>query len=678
MAESSPKRVSFEDGHSSPSDEDRTPLEVVFDESNPYRRKSSLVADDSIPPHLRRAPPISPKKTECLVHQFLANQRKAKFHLPTHPRHRDRHDAGTHVHHGHAGTTSCEANDISSEVGLDRPLDPKNGHVDGRSPSPKPSGSQDHDHHGKLSKDYQPQLQRREKKGQDEPFRPHATILRDSRTASEVDESNGTSGNSSATDDHGPGQFDEKHWRRSMVGDNVGGSGSDDGSGGPASGGGNVDGGVRGPVVLSRTPSQLDERSASDEAPNSRLLTKKQLSEMAWGVRELSRRLGSMRLKFRVKSIFLLTKIYDTELIGKTRELCRWLLDRQRDVRYTVYVDRELKENKKFDVAGLLEEVRRDYVVTGEVSEEASWDIAKRLRYWDEAMCRGRPHTFDFVITLGGDGTVLYASWLFQRIVPPVLSFALGSLGFLTKFDFEDYQKTLTNAFSEGVTVSLRLRFEVTVMRSQKTRSRLKQDGQHTENVADGDDERPPRDLVEELIGEEKDDEHTHRPDGTYEVLNEVVVDRGPNPTMSNVDIFGDDEHFTSVSADGVCVSTPTGSTAYNLAAGGSLCHPENPVMLVTSICAHTLSFRPVILPDTIVLRIGVPYDARTSSWASFDGRERVELTPGDYVTVSASRYPFACVQPHGRRSEDWINSISAKLGWNTRQRQKSFKAWEK
>lgn len=147
---------------------------------------------------------------------------------------------------------------------------------------------------------------------------------------------------------------------------------------------------------------------------------------------------------------------------------------------------------------------------------------------------------------------------------------------------------------------------------------------------------------------------------------------------MSNVDIFGDDEHFTSVSADGVCVSTPTGSTAYNLAAGGSLCHPENPVMLVTSICAHTLSFRPVILPDTIVLRIGVPYDARTSSWASFDGRERVELTPGDYVTVSASRYPFACVQPHGRRSEDWINSISAKLGWNTRQRQKSFKAWEK
>lgn len=147
---------------------------------------------------------------------------------------------------------------------------------------------------------------------------------------------------------------------------------------------------------------------------------------------------------------------------------------------------------------------------------------------------------------------------------------------------------------------------------------------------------------------------------------------------MSYTEVFGDDEHFTSVLADGICVSTPTGSTAYNLAAGGSLCHPENPVMLVTSVCAHTLSFRPIILPDTIVLRVGVPYDARTSSWASFDGRERVELKPGDYVTISASRYPFASVQMEGRRSEDWVNSISGKLGWNTRQKQKNFRKWEK
>jgi len=400
-------------------------------------------------------------------------------------------------------------------------------------------------------------------------------------------------------------------------------------------------------------------------------------------------------MKIQVRTVFLLTKVYDRDLVPKTRALAAWLLHPGRDVRYTVYIDRELKENPLFDAPGLLREVQEAYRENGTGLEEKG--LSKRLRYWDEDMCRTRPNMFDFVITLGGDGTVLYASWLFQRIVPPVLSFALGSLGFLTKFDFEDYEETLDAAFNGGVSVSLRLRFEGTVMRSQpKKKYRGKQQrlitdgtevGAEEEEEIDEDEEdrdgeaklkasihEKYRDLVEELIGEEKDDERTHRPDGTYEVLNEVVVDRGPNPTLSTIEVFGDDEHFTSVLADGICVSTPTGSTAYNLAAGGSLCHPENPVMLVTAVCAHTLSFRPIILPDTIVLRIGVPYDARTSSWASFDGRERIELKPGDYVTVSASRYPFASVQPPKlRRSEDWINSISAKLGWNTRQKQKAF-----
>jgi NAD+ kinase len=470
----------------------------------------------------------SHQKTECLVHQFLASQRKATHALPTH--HRPGEPSSiSQVHHRHAGTAICEADDISSEAGLDRSVDPKgkNGYTSHPGSKPKPTQPEDE------GQEKGPGQEDKE----EEPSHPCATILRDSpRTTSSPESeqeppepqphhyhyqdeaSSDAAGSSTAssttttTTTNGHGQSDQKHWRREMARHG-------DGDGGAS------------PVP--RTPSQLDRRSASADAPNSRLLTKKQLSEMAWGVRELSRRLGSMRLKFRVKTIFLLTKIYDPELIVKTRELCRWLLDREREVRYTVYVDRELRENRRFDVAGLVEEVRRDYVASGEVSEEASWDVGKRLRYWDEEICRARPHTFDFVITLGGDGTVLYASWLFQRIVPPVLSFALGSLGFLTKFDFEDYQKTLTGAFNEGVTVSLRLRFEATVMRSQKTGSRLKADGEHAENELDGDHQGPPRDLVEELIGEEKDDEHTHRPDGTYEVLNEVVVDRGPNPSAS-------------------------------------------------------------------------------------------------------------------------------------------------
>lgn len=235
-----------------------------------------------------------------------------------------------------------------------------------------------------------------------------------------------------------------------------------------------------------------------------------------------------MRIRFRVRTIFLLTKIHDSDLIVNTRALAQWLLGKERDVKYVIYVERQLKTNKRFDAAKLIDEVAHEYAKDGSVTEEAAREgVQRRLRYWDETMCRSRPHSFDFVITLGGDGTVLYASWLFQRIVPPVLSFALGSLGFLTKFDFEDYQPILSSAFSKGVTVSLRLRFECTIMRS--VRKRLSE----SESDEDGDELHYRRDLVEELIGEEIEDEHTHKPEGTFEILNELVVDRGPNPSES-------------------------------------------------------------------------------------------------------------------------------------------------
>jgi NAD+ kinase len=88
--------------------------------------------------------------------------------------------------------------------------------------------------------------------------------------------------------------------------------------------------------------------------------------------------------------------------------------------------------------------------------------------------------------------------------------------------------------------------------------------------------------LQTELLDPELDVD-THYPDGNPTVvLNEIVVDRGPNPTMSTVELYANDEFLTPIAADGVCVATPTGSTAYSLAAGGSLCHPALPGMLVS------------------------------------------------------------------------------------------------
>lgn len=174
-------------------------------------------------------------------------------------------------------------------------------------------------------------------------------------------------------------------------------------------------------------------------------MTKSELSDMVLGVGELSKHFASMHIKMRVKTVMLLTKTHDKNLIVYTRKLTEWLLSPDREQGYIVYVDSKFKDTPEFDGEGLLALYPK---------------YRPRLHWWDAELCAKKPHTFDFVMTLGGDGTVLYASWLFQKVVPPVFSFALGSLGFLTKFDFSAFEETLTGAIKDGIMIGLRLRFE--------------------------------------------------------------------------------------------------------------------------------------------------------------------------------------------------------------------------
>ena len=158
------------------------------------------------------------------------------------------------------------------------------------------------------------------------------------------------------------------------------------------------------------------------------------------------------------------------------------------------------------------------------------------------------------LLQLGGDGTVLFTSWLFQRIVPPVLPFALGSLGFLTNFDFSDHQAVIDSALDNGIRVNLRMRFTCTVYRAVanekgKTRKAVKK-GETGEimmkNIEKGgwealeggwtggfalDGKCSPRDR--EIMC------FSTRPVETFEVLNDLVVDRGPSPYVSLLELFG-------------------------------------------------------------------------------------------------------------------------------------------
>ncbi|EIW82885.1 ATP-NAD kinase [Coniophora puteana RWD-64-598 SS2] len=432
----------------------------------------------------------------------------------------------------------------------------------------------------------------------------------------------------------------------------------------------------------------------------------KQLAETAVGVREMSKQLGRARIRTQINSVLIVTKARDNRLIKLTRELALYLMlkPRQGQRGTIVYVDHQLRNSRRFNAAGIERDhpelfapiPRRPSSSSNSLSSMSSSSTLSfdeyvtkeegQLRYWTSDMCSKSPNLFDFVVTLGGDGTVLFTSWLFQRIVPPVLPFALGSLGFLTNFDFADYTAVVDSAIDSGIRVNLRMRFTCTVYRAvfEKDKCRKAVKKAETGEIMMKNMEKSGWEALEggwsggiSLPDGKcaKDKEimcFTTRPVETFEVLNDLVVDRGPSPYVSLLELFGDEHHMTTVQADGLCVSTPTGSTAYSLSAGGSLVHPEIPAILISPICPHTLSFRPMLLPDSMELRICVPYNSRSTAWVSFDGRGRVELKQGDHIKITASKYPFPTVCAD-KQSTDWFHAISRTLKWNERERQKSF-----
>lgn len=212
----------------------------------------------------------------------------------------------------------------------------------------------------------------------------------------------------------------------------------------------------------------------------------------------------------------------------------------------------------------------------------------------------------DFIVCLGGDGTLLYASSLFQQSVPPVMAFHLGSLGFLTPFQFDNFQEQVTNVL-EGKTIIqaktrtvYHVRLLCTLGNATLTlRSRLR-----CIIVQKNANHKPNHNHQPQLEEATQESLSKSNPSANILVLNEVVVDRGPSPYLSNIDLFLDGKHITSVQGDGLIISTPTGSTAYSGSAGGSMVHPSVPCIMVTPICPHSLSFRPIVVPAGVELKV--------------------------------------------------------------------------
>lgn len=154
---------------------------------------------------------------------------------------------------------------------------------------------------------------------------------------------------------------------------------------------------------------------------------------------------------------------------------------------------------------------------------------------------------------LGGDGTVLFTSWLFQHVVPPVIPFALGSLGFLTNFDFANHKKVMESAINDGVRVNLRMRFTATIYRAvedeDEQKRRVVRSGETGEIFmeklqSEGWDSIESGKPICTPIKQSKSKDREiscsiTRPAESFEVLNDLVVDRGPSPYVSLLELFG-------------------------------------------------------------------------------------------------------------------------------------------
>ncbi|KJK78609.1 hypothetical protein H634G_05984 [Metarhizium anisopliae BRIP 53293] len=320
----------------------------------------------------------------------------------------------------------------------------------------------------------------------------------------------------------------------------------------------------------------VDIEKVLEEIKNDEWMSHSRLVQTATGVREVSKQLQRRPIKRAVRNVMIVTKARDHQLVYLTRELATWLLRSPRygsDLGVNVYVDAKLRSSRRFDAPGILAENSR---------------FEHMLKYWTPDLCWSQPEKFDLVLTLGGDGTVLFTSWLFQRIVPPVLSFSLGSLGFMTTFEFEKYKSHLSRVMGdEGMKINLRMRFTCTVWR---------------------------HDAEGAQVGEGE----------QFEVLNELVIDRGPSPYVSNLELYGDDELLT-VAPKSVYFSS---------------------------------GYRPK------ALRVAVPRNSRATAYCAFDGKGRIELRQGDHVTITASQYPFPTVT---RTDTEWFDSVSRTLRWNVR-----------
>ena len=200
----------------------------------------------------------------------------------------------------------------------------------------------------------------------------------------------------------------------------------------------------------------------------------------------------------------------------------------------------------------------------------------------------------DYVIIIGGDGTFLHSSHNFIGSEIPLLGINVGHLGFLTDVETDEVEKVLEMISNGNYQIEKRMMIKSKLIRAGKTIS-------------------------------------------SHYALNDYVINRAPDSHMLQIKLYINNELVNKYRGDGLIISTPTGSTAYSLSAGGPIINPRQVrAILITPICPHNLHLRPMVISDLEEIRIRIDSDGKTIK-GSADGRFNDEIVPGDEIFISAA-----------------------------------------
>ena len=222
------------------------------------------------------------------------------------------------------------------------------------------------------------------------------------------------------------------------------------------------------------------------------------------------------------------------------------------------------------------------------------------------------------VLVLGGDGTFLSAvRWIGDQNIP-ILGIKFGEVGFMAETAEEDLFSAAESVLGKKFTITPRMRLRVSIIR----------------NGAD----------------------RTHET-----VLNDVVINRGALARLANIETYINEHYLTTYRADGLIIATPTGSTAYSVAAGGPIIHPDVPGIIMTPICPFTLTNRPLILPDSVEIKIKLATKS-SDIMLTFDGQKGVEIDERDTIYIRKGSHPV-----HMMKLPDlsYYDLLKEKLSWS-------------